>query len=388
MMSSPTQTAALLPQIAAIMFTRLVLNTGFRMIYPLMPVFARGVDVEISTIVSVVTLIQLMGFVSPLIGTLSQRRGRKFTILFGLGLYAIGMLCVFLIPTIIGLSLALMLGALGKTAFDPAVQAYIGERVVYQRRGLYMGIVELTWSGAFLIGVPLMTALIGAFNWQAPFVLLALLVAISAAVIVLLLETDRPVVERVPFFKAMRVAVNSPMALAGLALGFAVTGANQLINVIFGTWIENTFGIQLAALAIASAVIGISELGGEGIVTVLADRLGKRRLVMIGICGNLLACVLLPFTSFDLNAALFGLFWFYLTFEITVVSMIPLNSELSPHARAMYLTVIVTAVTLGRAIFTPVAWLLFGIGIAANTLLAAGLNLIALALIWKFISVK
>jgi predicted MFS family arabinose efflux permease len=390
MMSSSSQRAhpALLPLVASLTAVRTVINTGFRMMYPLLPVFARGVHVDPTMIVSVLTIMQLIGLVAPFIGRVSERRGRKFTILMGLFLYILGMSVVFIAPNFLGLALALLIGTLGKIAFDPALQAYIGDRVPYERRGMYLGIGELAWAGAYLIGVPVMTWLIANFNWQAPFALLMVLVSIGLVVASVQLEADQPVVQHAGFLKAVRAAVNSRMALAGLVLGFCISGANQLVSVVFGTWIEDSFGIQLAALAVAAAVIGASELGGEGIVTFFADKFGKRRLVMLGVAGNILACVLLPWTNSSLNAALLGLFFFYLTFELSVVASIPLATELSPNSRAMYMTVLVVAVTLGRAIFTPIAPVLFDSGLLVNCLVAAGLNILAFTVVWKLISVK
>ncbi|MCU0513632.1 MAG: MFS transporter [Anaerolineae bacterium] len=387
--SSLPQPRSLLAQVALLTTSRTGINTGFRMMYPLMPVFARGVNVEVTVIVSILTLMQLMGLVAPFLGRLSEQRGRKFTLLLGLALYAGGMAVVFVLPGIAGLALALLIGTLGKIAFDPAVQAYIGDRVPYERRGLYLGIVELGWSSAFIVGIPIMTWLIAQFNWQAPFAALGLVALVALGLAWWLLEADAPAAPmQIAFLPAVRAAVRSRLALAGLVLGFGISAANQLINVVFGTWIEESFGVQLAALAVAAAVIGLSELGGEGIVTAFADRFGKRRLVLLGIGGNILACLLLPLTGFDLNVALIGLFFFYLTFELSLVATIPLATELSPQSRAMYMTVIVASFTLGRAVFTPVASFLFSYGLAANSLLAVVLNVVALVAVWRFISVR
>lgn len=387
---SPKTRESASPLPAAIMLTgtRTIVDTGVRMIYPLLPVFARGVNVEIGAIVSVLTLMQLLGLVAPFIGRISEQRGRKFTILLGLLIYIAGMLSVFLLPSFEGLAIALLFGALGRTALGPAIQAYIGDRVPYDRRGMYLGMVELAWSGAFLLGVPLMTWLIANYNWQAPFLVLAVLTGITFVAAWLLLESEKPVIEHVAFIRALRVAISSRMAIAGLFLGFSISAANQLVSVVFGTWIEASFGIQLAALAIAAAVIGAAELGGEGVVVFFSDKFGKRRLVLLGVGGNILACILLPMSNIDLNLTLVGLFLFYLTFELSVVATIPLATELSPQSRAMYLTVLVTAVTLGRALFTPVAPALFASGLFANCLVAAALNLTAFAVVWKFIPVK
>lgn len=378
----------MLPVVALLTGTRTITDTGFRMIYPLLPVFARGVQVEVSAIVSVLAFMQLLGLVAPFMGRISEQRGRRFTILLGLLLYVAGMVSVLIFPDFTGLAIALLLGALGRTALNPAIQAYIGDKVPYHRRGLYLGIVELAWSGAFLIGVPAMTWLIANYNWQAPFVVLAILIAVTAVFVWLRIESDTPVVQHVAFLPALRAAISSPMALAGLCLGFSISAGNQLVSVVFGTWIEASFGIQLAALAVAAAVIGLSELGGEGIVTFFADKLGKRRLVLVGVLGNILACLILPLTGVDLNLALVGLFFFYLTFELSVVASIPLATELSPNSRAMYLTVLMSAVTLGRALLTPVAPALFASGLMANCLVAVGFNLIAIFVIWRYITVK
>lgn len=379
---------SLLPVAVMLTGTRTIIDTGIRMIYPLLPVFARGVNVEIGAIVSVLALMELLGLVAPFIGRISEQRGRKFTILLGLLLFLVGMVTVFFLPSFEGLAIALLFGALGRTALGPAIQAYIGDRVPYQRRGMYLGMVELAWSGAFLLGVPLMTWLIANYNWQAPFLALAVLAGIACIAAWLMLESEKPVIEHVVFIRALRVAISSRMAIAGLFLGFSISAANQLVSVVFGTWIEASFGIQLAALAIAAAVIGAAELGGEGMVVFFSDQFGKRRLVLLGVGGNILACVLLPMTNIDLNLTLAGLFLFYLTFELSVVATIPLATELSPRSRAMYLTVLVTAVTLGRALFTPVAPALFASGLLANCLVAAGLNLAAFAVVWKFIPMK
>jgi predicted MFS family arabinose efflux permease len=378
----------LLPIVALLTGTRTITDTGFRMIYPLLPVFARGVQVEVGAIVSVLALMQLLGLVAPFMGRISEQRGRKFTILLGLLIYIGGMVSVFILPNFTGLAVALLFGAVGRTALGPAIQAYIGDKVPYHRRGLYLGVIELAWSGAFLFGVPAMTWLIATYDWQAPFLALAILSGVSFVLIWLLIAPDKPVVGHVAFLPALRAAVSSPMALAGLALGFSISAANQLVSVVFGTWIEASFGIQLAALAVAAAVIGMAELGGEGVVTFFADRFGKRRLVLIGISGNILACFILPLTGGDLTLALVGLFFFYLTFELSVVASIPLATELSPNARAMYLTLIMAAVTLGRALFTPIAPALFDSGLIANCLVAAALNLVGIGVIVRYITVK
>ena len=71
--------------------------------------------------------------------------------------------------------------------------------------------------------------------------------------------------------------------------------ANEMINLEFGPWLQDNFGLKLLALGGASAALGLSELAGEGVVTLVVDRLGKQRAVGLGLLLNIIAGVLLPF---------------------------------------------------------------------------------------------
>jgi predicted MFS family arabinose efflux permease len=115
-------------------------------------------------------------------------------------------------------------------------------------------------------------------------------------------------------------------------------------------WLEDSFGLQIAALAGASAVIGISELGGEGLVALLTDRIGKPRALALGMSANALAAALLPFIGRTEVGALVGLFLFYITFEYVMVSHIPMMTELLPGARATIMAFNLSGHSLGRAI--------------------------------------
>jgi predicted MFS family arabinose efflux permease len=145
------------------------------------------------------------------------------------------------------------------------------------------------------------------------------------------------------------VLTNVP-ALAGIFIAVWASAANELINLIFGVWLEDSFGLKIAALAGASAVIGLSELSGEGLVALTTDRLGKPRALVIGLTGNILAALLLPVIGGTTFGALAGLFLFYITFEYTMISHIPLMTEVMPQARTTLLSFNVAGHSIGRTI--------------------------------------
>jgi DHA1 family inner membrane transport protein len=179
--------------------------------------------------------------------------------------------------------------------------------------------------------------------------------------------------------KKFRAVLTNVPALAGISIAVWASAANELVNLIFGLWLEDSFGLKIAALAGASAVIGFSELSGEGLVALTTDRLGKPRALALGLTGNVLALLLLPVVGGTEFGALTGLFLFYITFEYTMISHIPLMTELMPEARATLLSFNVAGHSLGRAIGALLATFVYQkFGFLPVTLLAVLFNGFAL----------
>jgi predicted MFS family arabinose efflux permease len=154
--------------------------------------------------------------------------------------------------------------------------------------------------------------------------------------------------------------------------------ANEVVNLMFGVWMEDAFGLQIMALGAASAVIGISELSGEGLTALLVDRLGKERSILVGLVLNGLSAAMLPFLGTSVAGGLAGLFFFYLTFEFTIVSSLPLLTEILPSARATLMGMYIAIFSLGRALGALIAPQLYVTGFWLNAVAALALDLLAI----------
>ncbi|MBM3791748.1 MAG: MFS transporter [Acidobacteria bacterium] len=362
--------------------TRVVLNTMFRMVYPFLPVFGRGLRVDLASMSLALTLRSVAGCMGPFLATLADGLGRKAGMMLGLALFAVGALSVLLRPSFGGFILCLVLTVVGKYVYDPSIQAYLGDRVPYDRRGLVIALTEFGWSLSFIIGVPAAGYLIARGGWTAPFLPLALLGFGAVGIYARAIPKDSFTLRRriSPAANIRAVFLSAP-ALRGLAMGLAASAANEVINLVFGVWMEQSFGLQIAGLGAAAAAIGISELAGESLVGVMTDRMGKRRAIRTGLIFNCLAALLLPLLGVNLAGALLGLFLFYVSFEFTMVSMIPLMTEIFPAARATLLALNVAALSLGRALGAMLSSPLYALGIPANAFAAVAWNLIA----WYFL---
>ena len=366
-------------QLLIFMVLRTIVNTAHRMVYPFLAVFARGLGVDITTLSYIVTARSFFGMFAPVLGSISDQRGRKFGMLLGVFLFVVGMSLVALFPSVLTFSLALLLAILSKYLFDPSMQAYLGDRVPYERRGTALAITEAAWSLAFIAGIPLVGFLIEAYGWNAPFPLLAVLGLVMFVAIWRLIPRTDHAQPTVASLKNVRAVLTNLPALAGISIALWATAGNELVNLIFGLWLEDSFGLKIAALAGASAVIGVSELSGEGLVALTTDRLGKPRALAIGLIANILAALLLPVIGRTEIGALIGLFLFYITYEYVLVSHIPLMTEVMPTARATLLSFNVMGHSFGRTIGALLATFIYQrFGFLPVTLVAILFNVFAL----------
>ena len=280
----------------------------YRMVYPYLAFFSVGLGVDQATLSLAITARAVFGVAGPFLASVADRRGRKAGMLFGLLLFTAGAGLVVVWPTFPAFLLALVLTQLGKYAFDPAMQAYLGDRVPYERRGRVLAVTELGWSLSLVIGVLAMGLLIAKYGWKAPFPVLALCGTLALIVLAWMLPRDPAPDRNQPgAWQNLRTVLVFAPALAGLAIGFWASAANEVITLVFGLWMGDSFDLQIIGLGIVAVFIGFSELGGESLVGLLTDRMGKPRAIGAGLILNCLAVLALPFLGLTQVGALVGL---------------------------------------------------------------------------------
>ncbi len=367
-------------QTALFTFIRTITSTAYRMVYPFLPVFRDALGVPLDTLTYAVGARSLVAaFLGPLFASLGDLRGRKLGMLTGMLIFALGVSVVVFWPTFPGFVIALMLATVGKVTFDPTMQAYISDRVPYSRRSVALTITEFSWSGSFILGVPLIGWVIARTNWVGPFWLLGGLIILSAIWFQWRIPPDPHQADSRPGMLAtFRTIFLSRPALAAMVLTLFSCAANELINLTFGVWLEDSFALKLAALGGTAAILGIAELGGESLVALTTDRLGKRRAIFLGLLLNSVAVIVLPFIGSSLLGADASLFVFYISFEFFIVSSIPLISEVMPNARTTMMAGFFTSASIGRALASLFSPSLYALGFGFTVAAAIGLNVLAM----------
>ena len=339
---------------------RLVMNTAYRFVYPFLPVIARGLGVPLEQAAYLISVRHIAGLGTPAVTRLIGRGElRRRLIITGLLLFIAGSAVTAVTNTYVGVLIGFALLGLAKPVFDVSSQAYVSDRVPYERRARYLAAFEFTWAGALLVGAPLTGWLIARTDWATPFWLFGVLSVATLLLVPRFIEADRRVPEA-----GVTKSRFSRSGLAFLVVAGFFALASEMIIVVFGAWLEDSFGLSLVALGGAAILIGASELAGEGATFAFTDRIGKRRAVLVGLMISAVGFALLvparndmAFGLVILGVALFG-------FEFTIVSAIPLASELVPSARARYLAWMVVAMSLARgagAALGPVLFRSFGL---------------------------
>ncbi len=381
----------------AVLLARLALNMQMRVIYPFLPAISRALGVPLQTTSLLLTARAIVNLSSPLYGMLSDRFGRRSIMLAGLLILVVGTVGVILAPTFTVILAAIAFLSLSKAVYDPAVLAYLGDVVPYDRRGRIMGILALMWPSSWLIGVPIGGLLIASFGWRSPFIFIGLLGTLALGLMICF----RSVGQITDLSGAPRrgsrssewagwlrrgVAFIPAPAWMALMVTLLIIMASENVYIVYGAWLEKQFGLSVAAIGVASLVICLAEFAAEGVSTGWVDRIGKRRAVAAGLLLNIFAYLLLPQLAGNLVSALAGLFLVYLTYDFSIVSTLPLITELAPGARATMMALNVAAMAVGRLISSLIAARLWAAGgLAANTLVSTGVVMVAFTILVSFV---
>ncbi len=360
---------------------RFVINTSTRFVYPFLPAIARGLGVPLTAAGVLVSARWISGLATPgVVTTVGGARHRRL-IRLSMALFVVGSLVTAATNVYVGALVGFILMGVAKPVFDITSQAYISDRVPYERRARYLSVFELTWAGSLLVGAPAAGWLLDRAGWNAPFWVFAILIGIALLATGWALDPDSEAA------KADRSRIKWHRSAAALIVVVGLFNlAAESMFVMYGAWLEDGFGLTLAALGFTAVVIGLSELAGEGATFAFTDRIGKRRAVAIGLVVSAAGYLMVGVAQEQLVTGLVALAIGIGGFEFTIVSSIPLSTEMAPTARTRYLAWIIVATSLGRATGAAIGPALFeGFGVGVNAVLAAGASLAALTVLLLFV---
>jgi DHA1 family tetracycline resistance protein-like MFS transporter len=231
-------------------------------------------------------------FFSPVLGSLSDRFGRRPVVLlsnFGLGLdYVLMALAPSLTWLFVGRVISGITSASVSTAF-----AYISDMTPPERRAAVFGKVGVAFGAGFILG-PAIGGLLGDIDPRLPFWAAAGLSFANTLYGLLILPESLPRDRRAPFrwksanpFGALHL-LRSDRVLAGLSVvNFFAQVAHVVLPSTFVLYATYRYGWDTRTVGLTLAMVGICAMAVQGAaIGPIVRRLGERRALLLGLgCG-------------------------------------------------------------------------------------------------------
>lgn len=277
-----------------------VVALGYGVVAPVLPQYARHFGVSISAATFVITAFAVMRLVgAPPAGLLVQRLGERRVYICGLLIVAVSTAACAFAQTFSQLLLFRSVGGLGSAMFTVSSLGLMIRISPPQARGRVAGL----FSSGFLIGSvagPVLGSVTAGFGLAAPFVIYGVALLVAAAVIFFSLrnsavvardESTDPAVSlrEVLAHRAYRAALVSNFATGWAAFGLRIALVPLFVVEALGR------GAGVAGLALATFAIGnVSVVIPSGY---LSDRVGRRKLLILGLTVSAASTILVGLTS-------------------------------------------------------------------------------------------
>ncbi|RZZ90520.1 TCR/Tet family MFS transporter [Pseudoxanthomonas winnipegensis] len=260
-----------------------------------------------------VALWALMQFlVSPIVGSLSDRYGRRPVILLSTAGLAIDYLLMALAPNLWWLAAGRIVSGITTASFT-TVYAYMADITTPENRARGYGLIGAAFSAGFVAG-PLLGGVLGEWSPRAPFWAAAAMSTLAFAYGAFVLPESLAPDKRMAFswsranpLGALRL-LRSHQELTGLAVvNFLLYFAHHVFSAVFVLYAADRYGWGAWQVGLLLAMVGALDMLVQGTLTGPAvRRFGDRRTMIIGLCFGALgiACMGLAPTGWLFVAAM------------------------------------------------------------------------------------
>lgn len=359
--------------ITKLTLARTAANACFRFAPAFLATIAGGLGISLDRLGVALAISELSGLLSTTTGSVAERLHRRTAMWVGLVGVAMGATLAAASTHVVVFTIALVVIAQSKVMFDLGLGAFMADRVPFAQRGRVMGITEISWAGGLLLGVTTMGLVTAATSWRVGYGLGAAAVVAAAAFVARSVPDDLPNqghTERREHV-AGRIGRRGRMVVLGV---FCLMASSQVLFVTFSSWLKDEFDMSDTGVSMVVFGMGFGELLASTSAARFSDRWGKERAAAIGAAVMIPAVLLLAAGHQLLALGLPALVVAIAAFEFSVVSFIPLGTEVVPGAAAKGMALMFTMGTFGRATASiPATWLYVHHGMAWPPLLCAAL---------------
>ncbi|MGZ3623481.1 MAG: MFS transporter [Ktedonobacteraceae bacterium] len=281
---------------------------GFGLILPLLPFWAEHLGANPTEIGLILTIYALAQFIfTPILGSLSDRFGRKPIIIGSLLIEAFSLALTGFAGSLVVLLIARFIGGIGASNIGSA-QAVVADVTPPEGRARGMGMIGAAIGLGFVIG-PAIGGILSQFGPSVPF-MVAMVVAIINAVLVLLFLPETHKVREISKTNASSTEQKGilPSGLGQLLrnktltrliiINLLFTTAFTAMEAVFALFSQHMFGWTAKENGYIFAYVGlIIVIMQGGLIGQLVKRFGEQKLLIAGLVMLALGLALLPLSS-------------------------------------------------------------------------------------------
>jgi len=229
---------------------------------------------------------------SPIIGSLSDRYGRRPVILLSTAGLAADWVLMALAPNLWWLAVGRVIGGITSSSFT-TVFAYMADITAPEKRARAYGLIGAAFSAGFVAG-PLLGGVLGELSPRAPFWVAAGLSGVAFLYGLLILPESLKPEHRMPFswkranpFGALKLLRSHP-ELSGLTIvNFILYFAHHVFSAVFVLYAAYRYGWSALEVGTLLAMVGVLDMIVQGVVVgPVVSRFGDRRTMVAGLFGG------------------------------------------------------------------------------------------------------
>ena len=258
---------------------------GMGIISPLMPLYAESMGasgLQLGLMYSGFALSRTVFM--PIIGRLSDRRGRKIFIGLGLLAYTIISLSYAWASNMYALTSVRFLHGIASAMVVPIAYAYIGDLIPKGKEGAYMNLFSMSMFLGIGFGPFLGGFLADTFYINAGFYTMAGFTALALILLLFLVPSAASPSEgskKAPSAPLMTIIRDNKVKAISLSLASRAF-YRQGISAFLPLLAVSTMGMSIAGIGLVLSIFMLTGAFAQGLLGPLADRLSKKTLIIIG----------------------------------------------------------------------------------------------------------
>ena len=274
---------------------------GIGLIFPILPKLLQNlhlsyVSVYLGVLVSLYALMQFL--FSPVIGSLSDRFGRRPILLLSLFGTCINYLCLAVSHSLFILILGRIIAGI-TSANMSVISAYMIDTVKVQKRAQYFGLISATFGIGFIVG-PVLGGILGDYWVRLPFLVAFALTAISFLAVLIGLPEPHQYQNKerlsgsINPLAFLREKDNFKKMLPFLVVFSIFSTAGEAYAVCWALWGQDTFLWNSVWIGLSLGIFGLCQTLVQILLPNRAIRwLGIRKTVLLGIgCSCFALCIM------------------------------------------------------------------------------------------------